>query len=798
MQMAAKKMRNIIKSKTPSSWWGATWREGFFSGNGLIGANVYGGAVNETVLLTSRDLTWQGRTNVVPDVSAKVRDARKLIDGGKFLEAQGVYPQALIQKNFRPSPELPLPLCELKIKTFTEKQVKDFNRELNMENGEVSVSFTDGATKHFRSSFVSRADNSAVFELKKSGGKMMDVEFSFAAPNVFNNRSGNSIVSPPDGMTAKYEKFFMYFSGRHGDGFDFGAIAKIAHFGGTQTVSESGVRIAGAEKILVTVKLFAHAQKEKEWVVLKNALTANKDTYEKMLKAHTVLHSKHFNSAVLEFGGDGEQRDGTAESMIKETRESGVSSALLEKLWSYGRYLFISGCGQNGRVFLPTGLWSGEYKNLKSAVNNAGVLQACYRHALIGNLGEFMLPLFDYYEQRLGDFKDNAMRLFDVHGIFIPANCAPETGRIGSIKPDSLYFTGCAALTAAMFYDYYNFTQDVKFLKSRALPFLTEAATFYEEFITVNKNGEVEFSPSSSPVIFNDESDENDYVIVGKNATADFALARQTLSNAIEASKIANANKDRIEKWRALLDKIPAASVGKDGTVPAYAETSAQEKPSAAMLWAAYPLTVVDNQSPVDEVKAVISTAKDHLVKKLQCQTSASLAFLGAVFARMGDGSLALESLDAAVKGAMVSNLTVMETDWRGMGYMADSQWASMQLMGNLSMTDAVQQTFVGGKADTVSVLPVHLFPDENLSLSGFQCPGGLEIDLNYNAKGQTLVLEIKGRRNSAFNIKLPGGIKKMTKAPSGTKISDDLGLITGVELKAGKAASYAFKYSPK
>ena len=34
---------NVITMKYPSSWHKALWREGLVSGNGKIGANVYGG-----------------------------------------------------------------------------------------------------------------------------------------------------------------------------------------------------------------------------------------------------------------------------------------------------------------------------------------------------------------------------------------------------------------------------------------------------------------------------------------------------------------------------------------------------------------------------------------------------------------------------------------------------------------------------------------------------------------------------------------------------------------------------------
>ena len=52
-------MQNLIILKTPASFWGAPWREALPSGNGRIGAAVYGGVGRERILLTHDDL-WTG------------------------------------------------------------------------------------------------------------------------------------------------------------------------------------------------------------------------------------------------------------------------------------------------------------------------------------------------------------------------------------------------------------------------------------------------------------------------------------------------------------------------------------------------------------------------------------------------------------------------------------------------------------------------------------------------------------------------------------------------------------------
>ena len=123
------------------------WREGLPTGNGVMGASVLGGAGFDTVTINHNDLWWHGKTGVLPDVSDKLRATKTAINNENYIDAQNVLVNALIAKSYRPQPSYPLPVCDLKIKMDIEKKVTDYSRALNMENGEVSVSFRDKNTR---------------------------------------------------------------------------------------------------------------------------------------------------------------------------------------------------------------------------------------------------------------------------------------------------------------------------------------------------------------------------------------------------------------------------------------------------------------------------------------------------------------------------------------------------------------------------------------------------------------------------------------------------------------------------
>lgn len=224
------KPKNALRFCRPASWWGSVWREALPTGSGVVGAAVYGGAGSDVVMLGHRDLWWQGHVGVLQDVADKVQSVRKKMDDDDPAAAQNILSSALISKNYRPQMAYPLPLCDFLIDQPLDRPVRDYQRTLNMDNGEITVSFRDGATKYERSCFVSRADNTLCYQITKAGNKSIEATFSLALHDKFNARTPVSVSKLPEGVNVRYENYFMYFSARSGQ--------------------RHGIRLRGAHKLL--------------------------------------------------------------------------------------------------------------------------------------------------------------------------------------------------------------------------------------------------------------------------------------------------------------------------------------------------------------------------------------------------------------------------------------------------------------------------------------------------------------------------------------------------------------------
>ena len=159
----------------PAGWQGDIWKEALPSGNGILGAAVYGAVHDETVLLTHDDLWHEVVTNKLPDVSHKLPEIRELLAKGDAYAADPVLSNALKEAGYAADIGAPLPLGDLRVRMPVIHGFTDYRRELNMETGEVSVGWRDTGVGYTRRLFVSRVDDCVVMEISSTGTLIMDL-----------------------------------------------------------------------------------------------------------------------------------------------------------------------------------------------------------------------------------------------------------------------------------------------------------------------------------------------------------------------------------------------------------------------------------------------------------------------------------------------------------------------------------------------------------------------------------------------------------------------------------------------
>lgn len=798
--------KSILKMAYPASWWSANWREALPSGNGQVGISVYGGTYEETMMMTHTDLWWKSRTPEMPDVSDNLPEVRQLLLDEKPREASGIIRDALHAKGYDPRMGSPLPLGDIKFFTPANKAFKNYGRELDMESGEITVRWKDGDLALKRQVFVSRPDDMIVCKMTSDGtGQVLtDLQFDLHDMKDAMFQMENITIKVTEDMDAFLPKNlevtstmsadgnYMYYAAQNEDGTDFGAVAKVvAGDVKTATIAKASERITVSDdrEILVYVKVFIRGDREVAWKKLAEELSSLDDNYDTMLERHKSVHGRLLNAASLDLFA--ENRDATNEVMLMESYSDDMPTALTEKMWLFGRYLLISSSKEGGNPCHLYGLWCGEYQGMWAFNMLNENVEMIYWHALSGNMPELLLALFDYYEGMMDDLRTNARNLYGCRGIYIPASTTPESGLLKLVLPHIIHWTGGAGWLAQHYYDYYLHTQDEIFLKERALPFMREAALFYEDFFIVGEDGCFISAPSNSPENtpgnywnqrgMNDDKTSMETTI---NATMDFAIAKELLTNLIHGSKAVGMNGEDIDKWASMLKRIPAYELNEDGAVKEWMHkyfTDNYHHRHESHAYPVFPGIEVTRENDPKLFEGFVEAINKRLVIGLKEQSGWSLAHMANNYARMGDGDQALECLDIMSRSCVMKNLFTTHNDWRGMGIGVDFWWAPIQVDANMGWCSAINEMLMFSVPGKISILPSLPKKWPKGKVERLLARGAVEVSIAWDVlSGNVEVTLLSLKRDCDIDLLLPD----MVSTVAGYEVEGQR--INSVPLKAG------------
>ncbi len=793
------KNNNVLKFRRPASLWGAMWREGLPTGNGTVGCSVYGGAGYDTIVINHNDLWWQGHTGVLPDVSDKIKTTKTALNNGHFEEAEKTLSKALMVKSYRPQLSHPLPLCDLKVTMPVEKMVKDYSRSVNMDNGEVTVTFKDKNTRFERTMFVSRVNDTICYQITKSGPKTIDCDLKLVLHDKFYNRAPSGITQVNDSCDFRAEKGYMYFACRSDLGTDYGAVARVMHVGGSIVCDDQdGIKVVGADKVMVFIKVFVESQKEKEFDNIKKELSLIKLTYEKMLKEHAQQHSKLFGTTELSLGGaDVEYVD----DLVSKTFNGELPISLMEKLYYFGRYLFVCSVDQDGGPCNPYGLFNGDYKAVDSTRNNYFQTQRLYNFAFNGGLSQMALPLLMSFYNNMDDYKKNATRLYNCKGIYVPSLQAPGSGLLGSVEPGVILNFNVASFVCQMFYEYYLHTDDAKFMKDYGVEFIQETANFYEDLFKLNKTTKYFESPlgySAYNTPKNYLGKNRDPLCIASNCTVDFVCAKQVFSILVDVAKLGNIDDEEIAKWQDMITKIPDLALDEEGLIKEYNSSAFVTNNNAPYIPHLFPFCI--GKLPCDSTreleKIVATTARARFNNSRNLFTSGNLINIAVALATTGDSSTAYEVLEILTQNFISNNLVFYNTDWRGMGVGRDERWAAYSIDKNTAFSMVMQNMFLNCNKKELALfknLPQAL---RKGYLTGLTLAGGIKADLEFNRMKGMVKLKLKSPRNANLVLNLPDNTTKV-KGVLPTSVDLEKGQVQ-LNLQGNKATTLVVRWSNK
>jgi hypothetical protein len=545
----------------------ANWSEALLTGNGEIGAMVMGKPYNDTIIVNHALLYMPINKPLLPVAQGNYLDEiRNLMLQGKYENASNFVVDLSHKEGYgnKRWTDPFVPAFNIEINSHSEN-ILEYRRSVDFETGVVEVKWHDENGTFSRQIFSSRSDS--ILVMRYVSDKVSNI-------NTVINLSER--ITPPDwwgpgngGIERTYvvnDGDYVFFNADFKNRWDrlihgYDGVAKVINKGGDKKSTPNGIQIVGADEVLVLVKLSPiYDIKTRCIKKLKGDLDKIDEDYFEMLKRHAIIHSKLFNRSSLNLAGNPDDRQLSNEKLILKARK-GFNSAFVERAYNATRYHLISGIGINPPNL--QGMWGGTMTPpWSSDYTTNGNLPVAVSSLLCSNLPELLLPLFDYLEMHMPEFRINAKRLFECRGIHIPSRLSSHgyNNHFDETWPMTFWTAG-AGWYSMLYYDYYLYTQDLEFLKKRALPFMEEALLFYEDFLQLGPDNRYVFNPSYSPE--NNPSNIASQACI--NATMDIMVAKQLLRNVMEASLLLNINQDKILRWKSMYAKMPLYEVNSEG-----------------------------------------------------------------------------------------------------------------------------------------------------------------------------------------------------------------------------------------
>lgn len=750
------------------------WDQAFPCGNGPVGAMAYGNPQDETILLNHEALWYplHEKPGEVPNMAQHLPKLREMLTQGRYTEGENFWNSKLkefdygLQRNpftnpYHPAFDLLIHQPD-KHDTAGIGRVGNYRRHLDFETGEDVATWTQDGSEYQRNLFVSRTDDVLVLRLRGSMPGTVTTDITLVPHNpqkeiysMWMGRKKEYLLArkaykgdPITYKTSVDDQSRLTLCGRYWDGREFGGVARVWAEGGSMKASaDNKVKVSGADEVIIIVKLFANETSHEAVIeLLKSTIESLSTDYDTLFTPHAKQHRELFLRMTLDLNGGNQRELSNKQLQELSTDVDSLSTALLERLFDYGRYLLISSSRPDGLPANLQGVWSGTWTPAWSSDYTTDEnVQMCYWQALPGNMVEVCLPYFDYFDSLIPDWKTNARQIWGCRGIYSYMRHSDH----GLIVQDAQwqFWTAGAGWLAQLYYDYYLYTGDRDFLAQRAFPFMKEVALFYEDFVVEDADGKYMFSPSHSPENIavskkNKESKSRTTI----NATMDVAVTKEVLTNLIAACEILDVEKEGVERWRKMLTKLPAYQLRPDGAIKEWIHPDLIGQPGHRHMVHIYPLFPgfeINGDKGDDAIREGCRLVLESKFNREGDFAAWSCAHQACAYARLGDADRTLECVRRVCLTCCPENL--LSFCWTDGPFNMDA---------NSGLSAAVLESLVYSRPGILKLFPSLPEAWSKGEVKGLLARGGIELRLNWDR--DKVKVELLSKTAQTVTVKFP------------------------------------------
>lgn len=738
------------QNKSSKLWYekpAKVWTEALPLGNGRLGAMVFGRFDRERIQLNEESL-WGGApiNNNNPLAKKHLPEIQNAIFENRLEEAKDLATKYMV--GTPPRIRSYQTLGDIFIDySFTEKDVKKYNRVLDLTYGIHTSEFAVGDNKVEQRVFVSADYNAILIEVSSKERidfsiemlRSRDVnEYGHDKNSIYYNGQINDEESPSEGP--------------HGKHMRFNTTMKVVSVDGKYTCghsdSSASVNIKGAKRLVLAFTSFTdynidllNIDKTIDPQLLSKKVLDKiiESKLPQIEKDHKKEHSSIFDRVSFQLEGNDFDNLPTDKRIASfKIDKSDVGLPIL--FYQYGRYLLMSSSRAPGK--LPAnlqGIWNQEYKAPWNSDFHTNInLQMNYWPAETGNLPETSKVLNAFMKQITKPGTVTAQEMYGARG-WTMHHLTDVFGRTG--VADGVW--GVSPMNGPWMtmplYRHYEFNSDKAYLKTEIYSTLKGSVLWILDFLIKSPKGEWVTNPSHSP--------ENTfyYTVKGQKmksqltygSTIDIQIIEEVFNNFEEAANLLNMDKDLVARVNLVRKDLPKVKITKQGTIQEWIEDYEEVEPGhrhMSHLLGLYPGKSIRSS-------AALEAARKTIEKRLSAgggHTGWSLAWIINFYARLQDGEQANTHLTELISKTCLPNMF--------------STHPPFQIDGNFGGAAGIAEMLMQSHDDKIEFLPAIPNLWKSGSLKGMKTRGNLIVNLEWK-DGNISALKIHSKVNRKVKL---------------------------------------------
>ncbi len=627
--------------------------------------------------------------------------------------------------------------------------IKNYKRELNIENALAECSYEIDGVRYTREYFTSFNDDVAL--VKITADKPGKLNFTVD-------------LDRQERFKTHIQQNNLVMSGQLNNGTDGKGMRYVVKVGAKLTdgklqTTDTSLKIQDATEVILYISAgtdFKNTDFEKR--IDKLLKGAEAKPYGKQKKQHITNFRKMFNRVSLQLGQTSRTDLPTDERLLAFAKQPEADDALGKLFFQFGRYLSIS----STRVgLLPPNLqglwaqnvqtpWNGDYHLDVNVQMNHWALEAV-------NLSELNLPLKDLVAGMVPHGERTAKAYYDAEGWIAHV----ITNVWGYTAPGESASWGISNAGSGWvcnnLWQHYAFTEDVDYLKE-IYPIIKGSAEFYNSMLVKDSvTGWSVTAPSVSP-------ENSFYLPNGKEAhvcmgpTIDNQIVRELFTHVIQASEKLNMDAAFREKLNQKLKQLPPPGiVGEDGRIMEWLRPYKEVDPHhrhLSHLYGLYPANLITPEHTPGLAKAAAKT----LEVRGDDGPSWSIAYKILFWARLKDGNRAYKLLTDILRPTLATNINY----GAGGGVYPNllSAGPPFQIDGNFGATAGIAEMLLQSHAGFIELLPA--LPDSwkaSGNYKGLKARGGFTLNVTWK-DGKVTDYEVFSKTPQQVKVKVNGVLK--------------------------------------